>query len=246
MIYNTLDIIKQKSFLPSNEGVTQYFARTDDEETFESSLKTQPEDWKYRTKEVVYDLNSLNYRTKEFDHINWSESVVVLGCSNVFGVGLSSDETIDYELSRLLNRPVINMGACGTSMMFSWYNSLILERNYPTPAAVVQIWSSTYRCVHFTPDKIFNYGSWNLEEPFNREWNRESCHPESTSLILQMSSQQMWKNKTKYYEASFFGHTADLLGCELLRPEDKSRDLLHPGHQTSKTVANIIAENLKL
>lgn len=246
MIYNTLDCIKQKIFLPSNEGVTTFFARTDDEELLKNNLKVQPEDWHYRHKQVTYNLNSLNYRTLEFNQIDWVNSVVIFGCSTVFGVGLSKDETIDFELSKLLNCPVINMGACGTSMMFSWYNSLILNRNYPTPKGVIQIWSSSYRCTHFTPNKIFNHGSWNLEEPFNREWNRESSHPESMALILQMASQQLWKDKTNYYEASFFGHSAELLNCDLLRPEDYSRDLIHPGPNTSKTVAKTIADNLKI
>lgn len=246
MIYSTLDVIKQHSFLPSNEGTSINFARTDDEETFLTNLKIQPADWRYRTKAVQYDLNSLNYRTQEFDKIDWAEAVVIFGCSMTFGVGLASDETIDASLSKLIDRPVVNMGSSGTAMMFSWYNSLILDRNYPTPKAVVQIWSSSNRCTHFTPDKIFNYGSWNLDEPFNKEWNANQCHPDSNSLIIQMASQQLWKSKARYYEASFFGHTAELLDCDFLEHIDKARDMLHPGHESSKSAAEIIAGNLNL
>jgi hypothetical protein len=61
-----------------------------------------------------------------------------------------------------------------------------------------------------------------------------------------MISSQLWKDKTKYYEASSFGATADALGCDMLNHTDQGRDLSHPGHHSAEITAEIIADKLKL
>ena len=238
--------IKENNFLLGTDLVTKHYARTDDEESFLKNLKTQPADWRYRTVEVNYTLNSSNYRTNSFDRIDWSESVVIFGCSMVFGVGLDDSETIDSAFYKLTGIPAINMGSCSTSMMFSLYNSTILNKNYPTPKAVIQLWTGINRCTHFTSDKIVNYGSWNIEEPFNRYWNQDETNPVANALFCQMNSRQLWQDKTTYYEASAFGSTADALECDQLKNIDYSRDLLHPGHLTAQLTAETIADKLKL
>jgi hypothetical protein len=64
--------------------------------------------------------------------------------------------------------------------------------------------------------------------------------------MCQLISRQLWKDKTKYYEASSFGSTAEALGCDMLTHTDQGRDLAHPGHRSAEITAEIIADKLKL
>jgi hypothetical protein len=243
---DTITSIKENKFLLGTDLVTRNYARTDDEETFLNNLRTQPTDWRYRTSPVNYTLNSQNYRTQSFEEIDWGESVVIFGCSMVFGVGLDDSETIDSAFYNLTGIPAVNMGSCSTSMMFSLYNSAILNKNYPTPKAVVQLWTGLNRCTYFSPHKIINYGSWNFNEPYNQHWNQDESHAQANALFCQLISKQLWQDKTNYYEATSFGATAEALGCDLLTNIDYARDLLHPGHLTAELTANTIATKLKL
>jgi hypothetical protein len=164
----------------------------------------------------------------------------------VFGVGLDDSETIDSAFYNLTGIPAVNIGSCSTSMMFSLYNSAILNKNYPTPKAVVQLWTGLNRCTYFSPHKIINYGSWNFNEPYNQHWNQDESHAQANALFCQLISKQLWQDKTNYYEATSFGATAEALGCDLLTNIDYARDLLHPGHLTAELTANTIATKLKL
>jgi hypothetical protein len=121
-------------------GFTLDFCPNDHKELFEQNLKTQPDDWYYRTHEVKYTLNSLGYRTREFDDIDWKESIVMFGCSFVFGIGVTDKHTIPYFLEQLSGRPVINMGIGASSIQTVLHNSIILnDSKYPTPKAVVNM-----------------------------------------------------------------------------------------------------------
>ena len=122
-------------------GFTLNFSGTDTKELFEENLKTQPDDWYYRTHEVKYTLNSFGYRTKEFDDIDWKESIVIFGCSNIFGIGVADEHTIPYFLEQLSGRPVINMGMGGSSIQTALHNSIILnDSEYPTPKVIIYAW----------------------------------------------------------------------------------------------------------
>ena len=60
----------------------------DSKELFIKNAKSQPASWRYRNIGVSYRLNSMGYRTQEFDRIPWRKCIVLFGCSfdNSFGV----------------------------------------------------------------------------------------------------------------------------------------------------------------
>jgi hypothetical protein len=99
----------------------------DDQATYEANLKTQPADWEWRTRRVRYTVNSQHYRCPEWSDIDWSNSILMLGCSMVFGLGLDDDQTVTASLSRKLGMPVINLGVPGSSAMFQWINTTKLS-----------------------------------------------------------------------------------------------------------------------
>jgi len=248
--------LKKQTFLQAtvdnwNPGNRSY-AGTDTEEAFTNNLDTQSKNWYYRKNPVCYKLNSSNYRTLEFKDVNWQESVVVFGCSHVVGLGLDEEDTITSCLSKLINRPVINMGVAASSMYFSLNNSAILNKYYPTPKGVVQIWTSTERFIYYEKNKVEHLGTWVLDNvksertDFYRTWALDKENVKINALFAQMLSSQLWKDKCGYYEASFFRNTADILNCDYLRYFDHSRDLMHPGRKSAEQAAIKIAKNLKL
>jgi hypothetical protein len=193
-----------------------------------------------------YNCNSSWYRAPEFDTIDWANSAVIFGCSNVFGIGVDDEHTVSSQLSKLIDMPVINMGIGATSMEFSFYNSMILSNNYPTPKAVINIWTSIERTTYYFKNSIINHGSWNMNEKYMDAYNQTDSHPEVHALMMQMISKQIWLPKTKYYEASFFGSTTQLLGIPALVSEDLARDEVHPGPKTLYNLAVKIKEELCL
>ena len=246
--FNLISSIKSNKFLQVNTSImTNQFIGTDTEELFKKNLTIQPSDWIYRSKSISYNLNKDLYRTSEFETIDWEKSVVIFGCSFAFGMGLDETDTISNQLSALINKPVINMGVGGTSLMYNLYNSVILFSEYPTPEAVIQLWSNYDRCVYFKEDEVINGGAWNMKMgDYMDVWNRDPANPQTNAIFASKIFKQLCKGKTKYYEASFFKDTAELLECDKMSKLDMSRDLIHPGTNSAYLAAVKIAENLKL
>ena len=208
-------------------------------------FRLRGEHWDYFDKTITYKFNSQGYRAPEWDTIDWKESVVVFGCSMVVGEGLAEEDTVTSQLSKLLGRPVVNLGVSGTGMSFSFYNSVMLYKNLPTPYAVVQQWSSCNRIELYKNDSILLHNPMYINNPdFYRNWINTVENPNTHMYMAAQASRCMWDSKTKYYELSLFGETANILNCTLIRYTDLARDLGHPGIKTAKLVAENIAANI--
>ena len=250
---NLISQIQDGKFLPTgyiNGPNILNFSRTDSELIYQANLKSQPLDWYYRDNPISYQINSDGYRTQEFDSVDWANSVIIFGCSNVFGLGLHEKDTISIRLSSLIDKPVINMGINASGMEVALLNSAILDKHYPTPLAVIQIWSHHLRTPHYFADRIKHY---RLGDKGNyaKAYYENLTHGEIRAIMTQMSSQIIWENKTKYYEASFFSDTATLLKIPHIICIDEARDIgpdqvAHPGRNSTKTLAVNIKNILKL
>jgi hypothetical protein len=218
---------------------------------FKDSISKRIKDGKFLPIECpypadMYTTNSEGYRTQEFDTIDWSNSAVIFGCSNVFGIGVDDDDTLSSQLSKMIDMPVINMGVGASSMEFSFYNSMILHKQYPTPKAIIHVWSALERTTYYFRNTLINHGSWNMNEKYMDAYNQTDSHPEVHGLMMQLISKQLWVPKTKYYETSFFGQTANLLGIYEPSWADCARDNIHPGPKTLYNLAVKIKEELCL
>ena len=204
------------NFFPFNmmtHGSTK-FADYDSPDRFLKNKQAMPADWHYAHKMVSYSTNSSGYRAPEWDDIDWKESVVIFGCSNVTGIGLAEDETISYQLSQILNRPVINMGVPASSIEFSFYNSVILSEYYPVPYAVVQIWTTLDRCTNFNINEAERCGVWTPTNTFYNEFVKDDYQALMQAKFISLASRNLWKGKCNYYDASFFDRSAYYLECD--------------------------------
>lgn len=223
-----------------DQNQTLNFSVMDNEKLFNKNKKLLGLDWEYANKPIVYRHNELGFRNKPFNQVNWKESIVIIGCSNVRGMGLAEDDMVSSQLEKILNIPVINLGICGSGIDMACWNSLIIHENYSHPRALVQIWSSLDRYTDY--DKKSNMyntdGPW-LRPQFNiLDWA-------SRSEFYRRTDRALWKNNTIYYEASFFEHTATTMNIDQFNYIDNARDLAHPGSKSVKVAAERIAKNLK-
>lgn len=238
-----LDNIKKHMFLPQYTHTSKNYVGSDTHIVYKQSLKVMPADWYYRDSEIEYVLNKSDYRTSEFDTIDWNQCVVLLGCSNVFGLGLHTENTISEQLSKLINKPVINLGCPGSSIRAALHNNVIL-RAQGMPLAVVNIWTHYLRCIYYQNNSVEHLGAWNMDKNSHMEtYSRIDSNPIIHAYLDTECAKNLWRD-TKYYSCSMFEDTGAQLGCDLIRQIDNARDLIHPGRMTAKLVAECIAENI--
>lgn len=257
--------ITSKKFLPNgiDPGYPMHCALTgpgtfkfsgmDSEKRYISNCAKMPKDWIYHSKPVSYTLNSEGYRAPDFNTVDWSNSVVIFGCSCVYGVGLDDSDTINNQLEKLIGLPVINMGTAASSIQFSYYNQLILASTMPLPKAVINMWTSTERITFFTELGAVplgpwpNISNWSIHQQAEQLWllwNVNKVNSIAHSYMLQQTTRLFWKN-IPHYEYSFFEHTAEQLKINRLSYSDWARDIQHPGIASAKLAAERIAEDLK-
>lgn len=233
-------ILKNK-FLPQSTKVGKNYFGSDTVKLYNKNLASQPDSWYYKDNQIEYNVNKHNYRTVEFDNIDWANSIVLFGCSNVFGLGLHTQDTISVQLTKLTGLNVVNMGAPASSMKYSLYNSVILANGYPTPLMVVQLWTSIDRMVHFNRYDINHEGNWNTNiNSYMNNVHNMTCN----GILDSVTSKNLWTTRTKYYDCTFFKHTHDTIGCDYIKQVDYGRDLHHPGIQSAKNAAELIASKL--
>jgi hypothetical protein len=138
------------------------------------------------------------------------------------------------------------MGVGGGSITFSLHNAIILRDHYPTPLAVINLWTDYSRTVYYHKKKVTACGSWNIEtNNYMHSWAAEDSHGKTHAIFASKTSKLLWEN-TKYFEGSYFNQTAQLLSCKLMDHKEDARDGLHYGNSTHHRSAVTIAEILKL
>ena len=235
---------------------TYAFMSCDTKESFEHSLKVKPEDWYYRHNSVEYTINSDRFRTKEFKDIDWKNSIVLLGCSYTFGVGVTDEDTISAQLEKITGKPVVNLGQPGVSNAVIAYNSYYLKENYPTPISVVNLWTGMSRWFRITSEgkRMVNY-------VFKESASRETLNTEVINNIMHMKmSNALWKDHPNHIQTCIYDCLKDgkpvsiaqkvfpeVIELKRRWAEDMSgRDNVHPGKETNKEIAKMIASNIKL
>jgi hypothetical protein len=236
--YRTPNITYEFQPPPTWEGFKD--CSNDTHELFKNNLKTQPEDWIYRSKKISYCLNEQGFRENAFKDINWAESIVIFGCSVVEGHGLALEDTIASQLNCMLKIPTVNLGVAGSAVDLAFFNSITLHNNYPRPKAIVHIWTSPHRYTEFSAlphkDPIVNF------EPTKPNYNA-AINWSKRSEYYMAADRLIWKDIVPRFEGSFFDiDDKQIKPFEII---DRARDLQHPGILSAKKAATIIATELE-
>ena len=211
----------------------------DNEKAFKKARKNLKEDWYYHNQKITYIRNEWGFRDCSVKDWVWEESIVILGCSCVEGIGVSLEDTIGKNLEKIMNTPVINLGVSGAGIDFSCMNSLLLNENLPRPKAIIQFWSGIDRYTDFWQ---FPYVTNYLPKHENYYAKYDWC---SRNKLYVKADRALWKDKVPYVDATYFEKTANELEIDMLERIDRARDQSHPGHKTYKKTAEWFAEKLK-
>ena len=190
---------------------------------------------------ITYTLNSYGYRCPEFNKIDWPNSIITLGCSNTFGVGVDNTETYSNYLQESLNIPVINLGQGGTDLWYQIYNAKeIMKLN--VRGVILQVPSEERFTVFGENRKTLSFGSWNIEkykqivDIWGSQHNLKMWHSFGFDYI-----QKILGNKLLYNFS--FSRTDNPI--EKIDFIDQARDNMHPGPRTHQLVATRIAKELQ-
>lgn len=233
----------------------------DSEISYNKTLKVEGDNWEYKNKLIKYTFNQNGYRCPNWTEISWQDSIVMIGCSNTFGLGLDYTDTAAYLLSQRLNTPVINLGVVGSSNQLMLFNSIKLLENNVKPKAAIMLFSDTSRYTHFNlnDSSIKSLGHWSLSNsPISRvasvdtgmsnfyfdyiQNQNDTVH----GTMAAYSTKAVWKAagiKTLAYSA-YFNSLKDKFKTLPARI-DKAREQSHPGVNTNKLWADIIENDLR-
>lgn len=138
------------------QNLNSKFVSMDDEETFKQNLKTMPDGWIWRDKEITYQTNSFGYRTLAINDIDVDNYFLSLGDSNVFGVGLSNELIFTSVLSKHTGVNGINLGIPGCSTDFIFSNIVnSLETFQKKPKFILIAWPNLYRKTWFIDNEVY-------------------------------------------------------------------------------------------
>lgn len=237
-------------------GFDTKWQAVDTEASFRKNCKTQPNDWKYRTQDVTYSVNSNGYRCAEFNSIDWSNSVVVLGCSLTFGIGVDDSETTSSLLQNILGHNVINLGMPGTGADYVLHNLARLKQaNINPKKIIIQYPHSTRSFRWMTPNHVEavsigndkkDFEQWFLKHDVHHKEHTKSCrdiirlfYPDvfeysSHSYVANMLSVTDWDTHVLAHEMGYTNMT------------DRARDLIHPGLAVNRAIAELLAKHIDL
>lgn len=189
---------------------------------------------------ISYSINQQGYRCPNWDQINWNESILVFGGSNVFGIGVSECQTLSSCISRLTNINAVNLGQPATGPAFQWANSLRLLEQGVKPKGVVYIWPNEFRYLEFTDNTgihVKNVGPW-TKNSYIKEWISHPYQAEMTTRFFIESMKYTWDCPIAQFRLIQSDANSPL------EELDRSRDRQHPGPKSYELWADVVVNEL--
>lgn len=221
----------------------------DSKNHFEEHLKTQPSDWEYRSKQVLYNRNSLGHRCKELNTLS-DDFILFIGCSLTEGVGVALEDSFTYKLAQKLNMDYYNLGLAGSGAdLLSENLSMWFKNINKIPKLVVIQWPAPNRHYQRFADGLTPVGAWiNV---------RYDVVPDEVKRATKYDfvNEDVIKNFVNACDAGYFEHyfnvlrttTLNFLDCLGIKyieftdsdfPKlDVGRDLIHPGTKSNEALA---------
>ena len=233
----------------SDQHTAEWFGN-DSLEKYKESLKTMPNDWVWRDKKITYHINSHGYRCdKNFNEVDWESSIVVLGCSKVFGIGVDNENTLSGHIHHLTGIPTVNLGIPGASVMRIWSLLTDLLNSGIKPKAVVIVWTDPSRFLEILPNKQLK--SWTAshlnsidERTLPYAWISHEYQGIGFANRAINSSRVMCKD-IPYFDYSWFTvPDIDITNIKSLYDVDDARDCIHPGIGTLRKWAEHIVNDM--
>lgn len=249
----------------SEDGLYR-FCVGDSQEMYEKNLKKQPKDWEYREKDILYNLNYNGYRVPvSWDKVDWENTVLVFGCSCVFGVGLQEHDTLPNQLALEYGGSFLNMGYPGGSNLHTLYNIMMLTKHFPKPRGIIVSLTTSDRTISWERERLYSIGPWDvnkypLEETIINDENKTQMYLSrylspfneigENYLVGMMIRRFLEEALIPHYIFSWFQGSAHSGRCDyidLMSPQcQKARDIMHPGASVMTETAKHIKKKFIL
>ena len=189
---------------------------------------------------TVYLVNSHGYRAPEFSTVDWGNSYIVQGCSQVFG-----ESTIDYKqtmcfyLSELLQAPVINLGVPGSGMDIQFINAVDMLEQGIKPKGVFIVYPNMDRYTLYRNGKPKHIGPWSDERI---DWMFDG-NSRTHNINLVRGYRLLWNlSSISLYEWTHHPENKDFCNNHILWDSflDFAPDNQHWGPKSSKEIAKIL------
>lgn len=222
-----------------NEMKTTEFSDFDSKKRFRNNQKKFKNKWSLYNYRITYKKNPQGFRTHNFKKLDWNDSYVIIGCSNVFGLGLKEEHTLAKILEKKLKKPVVNLGISGSAIDTACYNSFQIYKSGQNPKGIIHIWTSLFRYMHFRKSKIIRFFL-----PTQPDYHSQLFWEDRNKFTIEMD-RELWRSKgVPYFEYSFFPETANELDITFFKTLDTARDLMHPGIESNKKAAEIVYRDI--
>ena len=119
----------------------------------EFTINTIPRNLKdYTEEELLYSVNEQNFRSPEFDKADADNTVMSVGCSHTYGIGIRDHEVWGSRLSKYLQMKLWNIGVGGIGPDACLYLvQQFFEEGY-IPKKLAILWPSVERKLLITED----------------------------------------------------------------------------------------------
>lgn len=241
-------ILYDSGFLGQDwQNVDMEWVSGDTEELYTKNLSTQPDDWYYKNRKIVYSYNSSGHRCKDIKDLDFDNYILFTGCSHTEGVGLELENTYPYLFSKTLNCDYYNLALSASGIDTLEYNLLHWFFQFKKKPKYVFIqWPDHSRFISLYPGykHILPNGSWCVEESEKKFF----VAGESTGFF----------NARKYISFNLIKNVVDvpIITVNLAaltqynfsslswRKLDTARDLAHYGIKSHASLVDILKENL--
>lgn len=221
------------------------FETTDSEELYERNLQLQSEDWIWRKHSITYDVNEQGYRCPDWNNCDWNNSILIFGCSFVFGTGIRNDQTVAFNLASLTKTPVINLGMSASSPTFQWVNTTLLAEQQINPTAAIYLWPQATRNIEFDSEhNVTNHLVFDNSRLL-MSWVKNECNVRHLLDLQMQSVNHIWgttpclhyslNKDATYTQLAVIDHGRDI----------QKAGIGHPGPRSNRQWAKIIYTDLK-
>ena len=229
------------TILNQHSNKTHRWLAGDNEQRYKENLQKSEIAGHIKTFNVSYKLNSNGFRTKEI--VEDTSSVVALGCSHTFGLGLPEQDTYIAQLGKRLGINYYNLGVPGgsndTAFRVASYWLPIIKPKY-----VVMLTPHMARFEML--EKKGGHRSFVPNENItgvHRDIIRFFITNDENLVLNRHKNLLGIENIVEHYNGKFYSYPEDIMTKQ--EETDLARDWQHTGPKQNLVVAQLMYEDIK-
>lgn len=234
------------------------FTRLETEELFRQRQKTQPADWEYNTKKIIYNYNQYGHRSVEIEELG-DNYILATGCSITEGVALAYEDVWAHIVAKHIGCNFYNLAVGGSGPYVVCRNIiqfLSSKTLHKFPSAIVIQWPFFARFFrvhmgthleHLSPASVDSREYYDMLLKNNDAFYINIFERRNLLYFLMNIGykgkivEMFDQNTIELQEINTYpDHNIHLDQFIAPRNIDYARDLAHPGSKTHKLFANRI------